>query len=52
METVVLKRVEARAKVLRWVILGLAVFAMAGLYAWHQSVLWDMQNAAVLDAMS
>lgn len=52
METVVLKRVEARAQVLRWVILGCALFAMAGLYAWHLSVLNDMQNAAVLDAMS
>ena len=52
MESVVLKRVETRAKVLRWVILGCAVFAMAGLYGWHQSVLWDLQNGAMLDAMS
>ncbi|KAG1247403.1 hypothetical protein G6F68_014214 [Rhizopus microsporus] len=52
MESVVLKRVEARAKVLRWIILLCAVFMMAGLLAWHQSVLWDMQNAAMLDAVS
>jgi hypothetical protein len=52
MESVVLKHVETRAKVLRWVILILAVLAMAGILGWHQSVLWDMQNAALLDSMS
>ncbi|CUJ49891.1 hypothetical protein [Achromobacter kerstersii] len=52
MESVVLRRVEARANVLRWIILLSAIFSMVGLVGWHQSVLWDMQNAAMLDAMS
>lgn len=52
MESVVLKHVETRANLLRWIILLSAIFSMAGLLGWHQSVLWDMQNAAMLDAMS
>ncbi|MDT4816053.1 hypothetical protein FQZ97_490940 [compost metagenome] len=52
MESVVLERVEARAELLRWVILICDVFVMLGIVGWHQSVLWDMNNAAMLDAMS
>ncbi|WLW63627.1 hypothetical protein RA224_09450 [Achromobacter aegrifaciens] len=52
MESVVLKRVEKKANFFRWVILLSAVFAMASILGWHQSVLWDMQNAAMLDATS
>ncbi|MOA37217.1 hypothetical protein D3C78_1587920 [compost metagenome] len=52
MESVVLKRVEKKANFFRWVILLSAVFAMASILGWHQTVLWDMQNAAMLDASS
>ncbi|KRC69277.1 hypothetical protein ASE30_18820 [Achromobacter sp. Root83] len=51
METTILKRVEDRAKVLRWVALICAVLVMAGLFFWHQSVIMDMRNALMIDAM-
>lgn len=50
METAILARVESRAKVLRWTALILAVIAMAGVFLWHQSIIWDMRNALMLDA--
>lgn len=52
METTILTRVDGRAKQLRWVVLIGAVLAMAGLMVWHQSVLWDLRNAMLLEAMS
>ena len=51
METTILKRVEDRAKVLRWAALICAVLFMAGLFFWHQSVIMDMRNALMIDAM-
>lgn len=51
METTILKRVEFRAKVLRWVALLGAVLAMAFIFLWHQSVIMDMRNALMIDAM-
>jgi len=51
METTILKRVEGRAKVLRWAALICAVLVMAGLFFWHQSVIMDMRNALMIDAM-
>lgn len=51
METTILKRVEDRAKVLRWSALICAVLALAGLFFWHQSVIMDMRNVMMLDAM-
>lgn len=50
METTILARVESRAKVLRWTALICAVLALAGLFFWHQSIIWDMRNALMLDA--
>lgn len=50
METTILARVEIRAKQLRWAALICAVLAMAALLLWHQSVIWDMRNAMMLDA--
>lgn len=50
METTILKRVEARAQQMRWVILIAAVVVMAALLIWHQSVIWDMRNAMMLNA--
>lgn len=51
METTILKRVEDRAKVLRWAALICAVLVMAGLFFWHQSVIMDMRNALMIDAI-
>lgn len=50
MESTILKQVEARAKQVRWVVLICAVVAMAALMIWHQSVIWDMRNAMMLEA--
>ena len=52
METTILKRVEGRAKVLRWLALLGAVAIMISLFIWHQGVILDMRNAIMIDATS
>lgn len=50
MQTSLLARVQRRAQILRWTVLIAVVLSMVGLFVWHQSVIWDMRNALMLDA--
>lgn len=52
METTILRRLEGRAKLLRWIALLGAVAVMIALFIWHQSVILDMRNAIMIDATS
>lgn len=50
MEQTILKQVERRAAVLRWTVLLLSVLSLAAILIWHQSVIFDLRNAALLDS--
>lgn len=50
LETTMLKRIERRALILRWVLLLVSVAALLGILAWHYAVIFDLRSATMLSS--
>ena len=48
LETSMLKRIEHRALIMRWVLLIFSVLSLMGILAWHYAVIFDLRNAMML----
>ncbi|KOF55410.1 hypothetical protein AD428_00715 [Achromobacter sp. DMS1] len=50
LERSMLRRIEHRAVVIRWVLLLISVAALLGFLAWHYAVIFDLRSAMLLGA--
>ncbi|MBJ7265008.1 MAG: general secretion pathway protein [Burkholderiaceae bacterium] len=48
LETTMIKRIERRALVMRWVLLLFSVATLLGILAWHYAVIFDLRSATML----
>ncbi|MCF7767253.1 general secretion pathway protein [Achromobacter pulmonis] len=50
LETAMVKRIERRALVIRWILLLGSVAALLGILAWHYAVIFDLRSAMMLSS--